>query len=48
MQSEKILIIDDDSGLRKSLSAFLIKNGYNIKTAPGGDSGLKIINYVGG
>ncbi len=43
MQSEKILIIDDDSGVRKSLSAFLIKNGYNIKTAPGGDPGLKII-----
>lgn len=43
MQSEKILIIDDDSGLRKSLSAFLSKNGYNVKTAPGGKAGLKII-----
>lgn len=43
MQSEKILIIDDDSGLRKSLSAFLSKNGYNVKTASGGKKGLKII-----
>jgi two-component system response regulator AtoC len=43
MQSENILIIDDDSGLRKSLSAFLRKNGYNIKTAPSGEVGLNII-----
>lgn len=43
MESENILIIDDDPGLRNSLSAFLKKNNYQLKTAAGGEEGLKIL-----
>ncbi len=39
----KILVIDDDPGLRKSLSVFLTKNGYKIISAENGEQGIKLL-----
>jgi two-component system response regulator AtoC len=38
-----ILVIDDDPGLRKSLSAFLKKNGYEIISGENGEQGLQLL-----
>ncbi len=38
----KLLVIDDDSGLRKSLSLILSDAGYQVLIASGGEEGLRI------
>jgi DNA-binding response OmpR family regulator len=35
-----ILVVDDDPGLRQSLSAFLGRSGYRVSTAPDGETAL--------
>ena len=39
-----ILIIDDDDQLRKSFNKLLIEEGYDIETAPSGETGLEMVN----
>ncbi len=41
--SERILIIDDDEGLRESLELVLAAEGYEVLTAPDGESGLALL-----
>ncbi|MBN2033057.1 MAG: sigma-54-dependent Fis family transcriptional regulator [Deltaproteobacteria bacterium] len=38
-----ILVIDDDDLLRKSFEKLLIEEGYDVKSAPSGESGLAVI-----
>jgi DNA-binding NtrC family response regulator len=38
-----ILVIDDDDPLRKSFEKLLIEEGYEVKSAPSGESGLALI-----
>ena len=40
MQRPRVLIIDDESGIRSILSALLNKNGYDVQAADSGKSGL--------
>ncbi len=39
----KILIIDDDDQLRKSFEKLLIEEGYHVRTAVSGESGIKTV-----
>ncbi|MFO7866070.1 MAG: sigma-54 dependent transcriptional regulator [Candidatus Aminicenantes bacterium] len=43
MSKEKILVIDDESGIRFSLKGILEDEGYEVKTAETGESGLNLI-----
>jgi len=43
MIKDKILIIDDESGIRSSLKGILEDEGYEVKTVDTGEKGLKII-----
>ncbi len=43
----KILIVDDDAGLRKSVSLILSDAGYEVLTASDGEEGLAISHHAG-
>ena len=40
---KKILVVDDDPGIREYYFDLLTANGYEVVSAPDGESGLKII-----
>jgi DNA-binding NtrC family response regulator len=42
MKKSKVLIIDDEAGIRSILSALLTKNGYQVEVADSGESGLEV------
>ncbi len=42
--AEKILVVDDESKIRKIVSAYLKQEGYDVKTAADGDEALAMIN----
>ncbi len=44
MSCGRILIIDDDELVRKSLSEFLTAEGYEVQCAAEGDQGLRLLN----
>jgi two-component system, NtrC family, nitrogen regulation response regulator NtrX len=43
MSEEKILIIDDESGIRSSLKGILEDEGYAVKTTESGEQGLNLV-----
>ncbi|MFP4416899.1 MAG: response regulator transcription factor [Chitinivibrionales bacterium] len=43
MQSEKILIIDDDRNIRKLLEVNLAARGYTVETASDGEDGMELL-----
>ncbi len=43
MTKDRILIIDDESGIRSSLKGILEDEGYTIKTTDNGEGGLKLL-----
>jgi len=43
MKKEKILVIDDEAGIRSSLKGILEDEGYSIKTAVTGEDALKLL-----
>ena len=42
---KKILVVDDDPGVRNSLSAFLSRSGFEVITAGDGEQGLERLQY---
>jgi DNA-binding NtrC family response regulator len=42
VQKSRVLIIDDEAGIRSILSTLLSKNGYEVKAAESGESGLEL------
>ena len=40
MRKPRVLIIDDESGIREILSALLKENGYEVRSADSGKAGL--------
>lgn len=42
MQQSRVLIIDDEAGIRSILSTLLRKNGYDVQAAESGESGLDV------
>ena len=42
MQKSRVLIIDDEAGIRSILSTLLRKNGYEVQMAESGESGLEL------
>ena len=44
----RVLIIDDEEGLRTILSLFLTRQGYDVVVAENGEKGLKLFNKVPG
>jgi len=42
----RVLIIDDEEGLRTILSLFLTRQGYDVVVAENGEKGLKLFNKV--
>lgn len=42
---KKILVVDDDPGVRNSLSAFLSRSGFEVITADDGEQGLERLQY---
>lgn len=44
MNKEKLLIIDDEAGIRSSLKGILEDEGYTVKAAEAGEKGLSILN----
>jgi len=42
MEKPRVLIIDDEAGIRSILSALLKKNGYHVQVADSGESGLDV------
>ncbi len=44
----RVLIIDDEEGLRTILSLFLTGQGYDVVVAENGEKGLKLFNKVPG
>ena len=44
----RVLIIDDEEGLRTILSLFLTRQGYDVVVAENGQKGLKLCNKVPG
>ena len=42
----KILIVDDDEGLRESLSLLLSDEDYDVATASNGDESLRLVEGV--
>ena len=45
-RAHRILIIDDEASIRESLETLLTLEGYNVETAPEGESGLDQIDRV--
>ena len=43
MASEKILIVDDEEGMRKLLARVLIKHGYDAVIAGSGEEALSLV-----
>ena len=43
LSSPTVLIIDDEAGIRRSLTAILTDEGYRVLAAPDGESGLKTL-----
>ena len=43
MKKEKILVIDDEAGIRSSLKGILEDEGYSIKTVVTGEDALKLL-----
>ncbi|PLX80768.1 MAG: DNA-binding response regulator [Desulfuromonas sp.] len=43
MASEKILIVDDEEGMRKLLGRILVKNGYDTVSAPSAEEALRLV-----
>ncbi|MBL7083813.1 MAG: hypothetical protein ISS41_09330, partial [Candidatus Aminicenantes bacterium] len=43
MIKDKILVIDDEAGIRSSLKGILEDEGYIIKTSETGEGGLKLL-----
>ncbi len=41
MASERILLVDDEAGIRTSLSRILVDEGYTVETASSGEKGLE-------
>ncbi len=41
----KILVVDDDDGVRSILDTFLKTNGYSVDTAEGVDAALKLMEF---
>jgi two-component system nitrogen regulation response regulator NtrX len=44
MSTEKILIIDDEEGIRESLSGILLDEGYEVEAVDSGEKGLEAIS----
>ncbi|MBL7210826.1 MAG: response regulator [Desulfobacteraceae bacterium] len=44
----RVLIIDDEEGLRTVLSLFLTRRGYDVAVAENDEKGLKLFNKVPG
>ena len=42
MQKSRVLIIDDETGIRSILSALLRKNGYEVQAAESRETGLEL------
>src|SRR4030042_1317995 len=42
MRKPKVLIVDDEAGIRSILSALLLKHGYEVQVCPSGESCLTI------
>lgn len=42
-QSRKILIVDDESAIRRTLEAIFRDEGFDVASAPDGESGLKLV-----
>jgi two-component system response regulator AtoC len=47
MTTKQILIIEDEANMRHMLEVLLRKSGYEVKTAPDGQEGLKVIEREG-
>ena len=45
-RKRKILLIDDDASLRRTLSDFLRFEGYDVVTAESGEKGLEVLNTL--
>ena len=45
---KKILVVDDDRGIRDFLKSFLSENGYNVEEARNGLEALEVIELTGG
>jgi len=43
MDKKKILVVDDDPGIRHSLSAFLSRSGFEVATAENGEEGYEVL-----
>ena len=44
MSGETVLLIDDEPNILRLLARRLGKDGYNVLTAPDGESGLKLLH----
>jgi PAS domain S-box-containing protein len=44
--ADTILVIDDDAAVRELMQRFLIKEGFRVVTAPGGEEGLRLARDV--
>ena len=44
MSKEKILIVDDEKGIRDFLEIMLKKEGYRVSSAPGGEEAMRLFN----
>ena len=43
MLTAKILVVEDDTKMRKAITAIMKKQGYKVTAVPDGESGLKQI-----
>ena len=41
--SKKILVVDDEVGIRESLKKILEKEGFSVETAANGDEAFKVV-----
>ncbi len=42
----RVLVIDDDAGVRETMKRFLTKEGYEVHTAPDGEEGLRLARAI--
>jgi len=42
MRKPKVLVVDDEAGIRSILSALLTKHGYEVQVCPSGESCLDV------
>ena len=45
MNEKKVLLIDDEASLRRSLTLGLMQKGYETETCENGMKGLKLLNH---